>query len=290
MRLLSLLQDGIAVRALVAAVVVGTLAGAVGVQVVLRRLSFFTMAMTHATFPGVVLAAVAGVDLVLGSALFGVLVVLGFAALTARDRVDDTSATGVVLSSGLALGTLLLSTQAGFAKDLAAFLVGDPLSITRGELVSTAVVAVVVLVALAAAGKELTLAAFDRGALAAQGYDVRRLDLLLLLCIEVTVVAGVRAVGTILVVALVVAPAATARLWTDRIGAMTVLSCALAVGSGVAGVVVTENVDVAGGAVTVLVATGCFVLSLLALPVRSALARRRAGSAGVPADGLAQAA
>ncbi len=284
MRLLSLLDDGIAARALLAAVVVGVLAGAVGVQVVLRRLSFFTMAMTHATFPGVVLAAVVGVDLVLGSAGFGVLVVLGFLALSARDRLDDTSATGVVLSGGLALGTLLLSTQAGFTKDLAAFLVGDPLSITTRELVTTAVLGAGVLCVLAALGKELTLAAFDRGALAAQGYDVRRLDLALLLCIEVTVVAGVRAVGTILAVSLIVAPAAAARLWTDRILAMTLLACGFAVVSGITGVVVTENVDVAGGAVTVLAATACFLLSLLALPLRG-LRERRAASV-VPPEAL----
>lgn len=279
MRVLSLLGDGIAVRALLAAVVVGVVAGAVGVQVVLRRLSFFTMAMTHATFPGVVLAAILGVDLVLGSAGFGVLVVLGFHALSARERVDDTSATGVVLSGGLALGTLLLSTQAGFSKDLATFLVGDPLSITSRELLATAALAVLVLLVLAALGKELTLAAFDRGALSAQGYDLRLLDLALLLCIEVTVVAGVRAVGTILAVALIVAPAAAARLWSDRIGVMTALACGFAVLSGLAGVVTTENVDVAGGAVTVLAATACFVLSLAALPVRALLGRRRAVAA-----------
>lgn len=274
MRLLSLLSDGIAVRALLAALVVGLLAGAVGVQVVLRRLSFFTMAMTHATFPGVVLASLLGLDLVLGSAAFGLVVVLGFAALAARGRVDDTSATGVVLSGGLALGTLLLSTRPGSSKDLAAFLAGDPLSITGTDLVVTAVLGLVVLVVLAVLSKELTLAAFDRGALEAQGYRARLLDVVLLVCVEVTVVAGVRAVGTVLAVALVVAPAAAARLWTDRLLPMTLLSCGLAVLCGVVGIVVTENVDVAGGAVTVLAAAAVFAVSVLALPVRAVLTRR----------------
>ena len=280
MRLLSLLHDGIAVRALVAALIVGVVAGAVGVQVVLRRLSFFTMAMTHATFPGVVLAEILGVDLLLGSAGFGLLVVLGFAALTGRGRVDDTSATGVVLSGGLALGTLLLSTQAGFTKDLSGFLVGDPLSISAGEVVVTAVVAVVVLAVLLLLHKELTLAAFDRGALVALGYDARVLDLVLLACIEVTVVSCVRAVGTILSVALIVAPAAAARLWTERVLPMTLLACVLGVLSGFAGVVLTENVDVAGGAVTVLAATAVFVLSLLAQRVRGWRGPRRLRTAG----------
>ncbi|MCW2621785.1 MAG: ABC-type transporter, integral rane subunit, partial [Frankiales bacterium] len=283
LRLVALLDDGIAVRALVAAVLVGVVAGAVGVQVVLRKLSFFTMAMTHATFPGVVLAQILGWDLLLGSAGFGLLVVLAFAFLTQRDNLDDTSATGVVLSGGLAVGTLLLSTQSGFTKDLTAFLVGDPLSVTTGQLVTMAVIGVLVLTVLAALGKVLTLAAFDRGALVAQGFNVRVLDVVLLVCIEVTVIACVRTVGTILAVALIVAPAAAARLWTNRILAMTVLSCAFAVLSGVVGVVVTENADVAGGAITVLVATGLFVLSLTFAPARAALARRAGAGTPVPA-------
>jgi manganese/iron transport system permease protein len=276
MRFAALLSDGIAVRALLAALVVGLVAGAVGVQVVLRRLSFFTMAMTHATYPGVVIAALLGWDLLLGSLGFGVLLVLALTFLTSRDQLDDTSAVGIVLAGGLALGTLLLSTQSGFTRDLAAFLVGDPLSVSTRQLVVTSILGAVVLTVLAALGNVLTLAAFDRAALAAQGFRVRLLDVVLLLCIEVTLVTCVRTVGTILSVALLVAPAAAARLWTSRIGVMTALAMAFAVLSGVTGVVVTENVDVAGGAVTVLVATGFFVLSVLAQPVRLWRAHRQA--------------
>jgi ABC-type Mn2+/Zn2+ transport system permease subunit len=276
MRFASLLSDGIAVRALLAAVVVGIVAGSVGVQVVLRRMSFFTMAMTHATFPGVVIAELLGWDLLLGSLGFGVLLVLALALLTGRERLDDTSAIGILLAGGLALGTLLLSTQSGFTKDLASFLVGDPLAVSTRQLVITAVLGAVVLVVLAALGNVLTLAAFDRPALRAQGFHVRALDVVLMLCIEVALVTCVRTVGTILSVALLVAPAAAARLWTDRILVMTALSAGFAVLSGLTGVVVTENVDVAGGAVTVLVATGVFVLSVLLLPVRAWRTGRRA--------------
>ena len=196
----------------------GAVCGVVGVHVVLRGLSFFTMAMTHATFPGVVLAAIVGIDLLLGSGLFGILVVLGVAWLSSRPRSDPSAAVGVVLSAGFALGVVLLSARAGFTRDLSAYLVGSILTVRPSDLVKTAVVLVVVLVVLAAVGKELVFGAFDRGGLVALGYPVRRLDLLLLLLIEVTVVISVPAVGTILAVALVVAPAATARLWCDRVG------------------------------------------------------------------------
>jgi manganese/iron transport system permease protein len=130
---------------------------------------------------------------------------------------------------------------------------------------------------LVAVGKELLLAAFDRGSLVALGYPARRLDVVLLLVIEATVVAAVPSVGTILSVALIVAPAATARLWTDRLGPMTAIAVGLGVGSGVAGLALSQLENVAAGAAIVLVACGFFILSWLAAPRHGALARWRAG-------------
>lgn len=276
--------DDYARRALVEALLVGALCGVVGVHVVLRRLSFFTMAMTHATFPGVVLAAIVGVDLLLGSGLFGILVVLGVTWLSARPRSDSSAAVGVVLSAGFALGVVLLSAQAGFTRDLSAYLVGSILTVQTADLVKTAVVLVVVLVVLAAVGKELVLGAFDRVGLVALGYPARSLDLLLLLLVEVTVVTSVPAVGTILSVALVVAPAATARLWCDRVGPMTAVAAGLGMASGVGGLALSQLVDVAAGAAIVLVACGFFTLSLLLAPRRAALARAgdRPGADSIP--------
>ncbi|HEV2894396.1 MAG TPA: metal ABC transporter permease, partial [Actinomycetota bacterium] len=125
MSLLDAFGDGFARRALLEAVMVGGLCGAVGVHVLLRRLPFFTMALGHATFPGVVLAALGGISLFAGAAAFGAVVVVVVALLGTRDRVDDTSAVGVTLSGAFALGVLLLSAQAGFSRDLTAYLVGS---------------------------------------------------------------------------------------------------------------------------------------------------------------------
>lgn len=270
-----LFADDYARRALLEALLVGALCGVVGVHVVLRRLSFFTMAMTHATFPGVVLASLVGVDLLLGSGAFGVLVVLGVAALSARPRSDSSAAVGVVLSAGFALGVVLLSARSGFSRDLSAYLVGSILTVQRSDLITTAVVLAVVLVVLAAVGKELVLGAFDPVGLVALGYPARLLSILLLLLVEVTVVTTVPAVGTIQAVALVVAPAAAARLWCERIGPMTVLSTALGMASGVLGVAVSQQASVAAGAAIVLAACGFFLVSVLVAPRHGALARWR---------------
>jgi len=271
----SLLADDYARRALAEAVLVGLLCGVVGVHVVLRRLSFFTMAMTHATFPGVVLAALLGVDLLLGTGAFGVLVVLGVALLASRPRSDTSAAVGVVLSAGFALGVVLMSAQAGFTKDLSAYLVGSILTVQPGDLAITAGVLLLVLAVLAAVGKELVLGAFDRGGMVALGYPAGRLDLLLLVLVEITVVTSVPAVGTILSVALVVAPAATARLWCERIGPMTALAAGLGVASGVIGLAVSQVAAVAAGAATVLTAVGFFAVSVLVAPRFGAVARLR---------------
>ena len=264
---MSLLQDGYARRALIEALLVGALCGLVGVHVVLRRLSFFTMAMTHATFPGVVLAALVGVDLLLGSGLFGVLVVLGVSWLTTRPRSESAAAVGVVLSAGFALGVVLLSAQAGFTRDLSAYLVGSIVTVQTGDLVKTALVLAAVALTLALVGKELVFGAFDRGGMVAAGYPAGRLDLLLLLVVELTVVTSVPAVGTIQAVALIVAPAAAARLWSDRIGPTTALAVLLGMASGVVGLAVSQAYQVAAGAAIVLAACGFFVLSVVVAPV-----------------------
>ena len=274
---MSLLQDGYARRALIEALLVGALCGLVGVHVVLRRLSFFTMAMTHATFPGLVLAALVGVDLLLGSGLFGVLVVLGVSWLTTRPRSDSAAAVGVVLSAGFALGVALLSAQAGFTRDLSAYLVGSIVTVQTGDLVKTALVLAAVALTLALIGKELVFGAFDRGGMVAAGYPAGRLDLLLLLVVELTVVTSVPAVGTIQAVALIVAPAAAARLWCDRIGPTTVLAVLLGMASGVVGLAVSQAYEVAAGAAIVLAACGFFVLSVVVAPA----VRRRPVPLGV---------
>jgi ABC-type Mn2+/Zn2+ transport system permease subunit len=266
-------------RALLEAVMVGIVCGVIGVHVLLRRLPFVTLALGHATFPGVVLAALAGVNLLFGAGAFGVLVVVAIGLLGARDRIDDTSAVGVVLAGTFALGVLLLSAQQGFTRNLSAYLIGSIVTVQPSDLYITAAAAAVVLGVLAGLHKELVLGAFDRDGLAALGYPAVALDLVMLLLIEAVVVTSIPAVGTILSVALITAPAATARLWTDRLGPTMALSAVLGAASGAIGLVLSRHWDIAAGATIVLVAGGLFAVSVVASPrhgaVRQLLVRRR---------------
>lgn len=260
-------------RAVVEAVLVGALGGVVGVFVIARRLPFFTMALTHATFPGIVVAAMLGVNLYLGGGLFGLLVVAAVLAFGRARGQDFTTATGIALSGGFALGVVLVSSQDGFTKDLAAYTVGDVLAVGTGDLVATGVVVVAVSLLLALLGKELLLTAFDPVGAAALGLPTLLLDFALLAAVEVTVVATVPALGTILAVALIVGPAATARLITDRLAPLFPIAAAIGVACALAGVWVSTLWNVATGASIVLFVGLVFGVVFLGTAVRGRVRR-----------------
>ena len=182
----------------------------------------------------------------------------------------------MVLAGGFALGVVLISSQPGFTKDLTAFLVGSILTVQASDLVLTAVVGLVVVAVLAATHKELVLGAFDPGGLAALGYPVLVLDGLLLVAIEATVVTAIPTVGTILAVALIVAPAATARLWTDRIGVSMAVASTVGALSGVVGLVLSSRWDIAAGPTIAVVVSSIFhAVSPVVSPRHGLLARMR---------------
>ncbi|MCT9931888.1 metal ABC transporter permease [Planotetraspora sp. A-T 1434] len=255
-------------RAMIEAALVGALGGVVGVFVIVRRLPFFTMALTHATFPGIVIAAMLGVDLYLGGGVFGLLVVLAVVLFSRARGQDFTAATGIALSGGFALGVVLISAQDGFSKDLTAYTVGDVLAVSSADLVTTAVVAVAVTLVLAVVGKELLLAAFDPAGASALGLPTAVLDFALLAIIEVTVVATVPALGAILTVALLVGPAATARLLSDRLAVLFPVAAAIGVCCALAGVWISTQWNVAAGASIALLVGLVFGVAFLGSAVR----------------------
>ncbi|MGI5240703.1 metal ABC transporter permease [Dactylosporangium sp. CA-139066] len=274
-------------RALIEAVLVGTVCGLIGVHVVLRRQAFFTMAMTHATFPGVVIAAVTGLNLYLGGFAAGVVAAFAVTALARRRGHDPSTATAVALAAGFALGVALMSAQNGFTKDLTAYLTGSILTVARPDLLVAAGVTATVAVILTVLHKELLYTAFDPAGARAAGYRTAALDLLVLVLIEAVVATAVPAVGTILTLALVVAPAGAARLWTDRFAAMTVLAVTVAVASAIGGLFLSRLFDVAAGGAVSLLAAAAFALSTLVAPRQSLLThlrRRRPHARVAPAQ------
>ncbi|HEX5497277.1 MAG TPA: metal ABC transporter permease [Mycobacteriales bacterium] len=259
-------------RALAQAVLLGVLGGTVGVLVLLRRLAFVTDALTHTVFPGVVVGfIVAGSGGVLWGALVAGLASAALFTLVARHRrVTEDASLAILLTGFFAVGVILVSRRRAYTSDLTAFLFGRILATDAGQVAATTAVLVAVVATLVALRKELLLRAFDPVGAAAMGYRVGRLDLAVNLLVALVVVAGVRAVGTVLVIALLVVPAAAARLVTDRLGALVVLAPAFGALGGWLGLAasfeasVGYGVRLASGATVVLVLVGIYLAALLA--------------------------
>lgn len=249
-------------RALLESMLIGAMGGIVGVHVILRRLPFFVVAMSHATLPGIAIATALGLSVVVGGVGFGLLVVLAVVGLGAVRLLDDTSVVGIVLAGAFALGVMIISARPGSSRDLSAYLVGSVLTVTGRDLVITAVVGGLVLVGLAALHKELVLSVFDPQGSAAAGYSGPVLDLAVLVAVTVTLSLATPAVGTLLAVALLTLPALAARLWAQTIATTVALAAAFGAASGVIGLFASALANVGAGGSIALTATALFVVSL----------------------------
>ena len=251
-----------ATRANLEVVLLGVSSGLLGVHVVLRRLAFFAMAMSHATFPGVILAAWIGVPLLGGSLAFALVVVAALLVISGPSSLDGSTAVGVVLSGSFGLGALLHGLQVSPRQSLAGALVGQIAALRSSDVVVTAAVAAAVIGFLSVAHRPLLLGAFDGESARAVGYG-RRYDALMLVAITAVLVTTLPVVGSVLAVSLLVVPALTARLWTDRLLPTFAISVALAVLAGLVGLSISRRFDLAAGAAVALVAAAAFGLSWL---------------------------
>jgi manganese/iron transport system permease protein len=264
------------VRALTAAIIVGVVCAVIGTFVVLRGLAFMGDAISHAAFPGVVAAYIVGGNFFLGAAIAAVLSALAIGAVSRRARIRTDTAIGVVFAGAFALGVFLFSRIEGFVADLFTFLFGSLLSIGIDDLVAVAVLAAVVLGLVAAFWKEFLYSTFDPLGAGASGLPVARLESLFLVLVALAIVVSLQAVGLILVVAMLVTPAATAQLLTVRFGRLVSTAVAVAIGSAIGGLYLSFWLDAASGATIVLVQTAIFVAALLLGPRTGLLARRAA--------------
>ncbi|MCK9875100.1 metal ABC transporter permease [Frankia sp. AgPm24] len=268
-------------RALVEGLILGALCGAVGVYVLVRRLAFLADAITHTVFPGVVIGfLVSGQSGIVPGALVCAVLAAGlFTLVTSTDRVSDDATLAVLLTSFFALGVVLVSRQRSYTADLTAFLFGHILTIDRSDILVTAAVAVLAVLVLLALGRPLLAGAFDREWARAAGYRITLLDLVGNMLIALVVVAAVQAVGTVLVIAMLVVPAATARLVSDRLPVIV----AVAMGLGLLGAwwglaasysaSIDHGVRLSAGATIVLVLVAGYALALLGRVAHRALAR-----------------
>lgn len=268
--------------------VLGVACGVVGALALLRKRVLVSDALAHATLPGLAGAFMIGAALGLntrslplllaGAVASGVLGLLTVQWLSRHTRLGEDAALAVVLSVFFGAGAALLSIvqrlSTGGQAGLTRFIYGQTAAMSAGDVWLMGGAAAGVLLVCVLLFKELRLLCFDRGFASAQGWPVTALDLLLLTLITVVTVIGLQAVGLILVVAMIVTPAAAARFWTDRLGLMVMLSALIGGAAGYLGSALSALAPrLPAGAVIVLTASGLFVVSLLCAPRRGVLAR-----------------
>jgi zinc transport system permease protein len=249
-------------RAFAAAVAVGVVCGVLGFFVVLRRLAFIGVGLSHSALGGVALGLVLGVSPLLTGGAFAGIVALAIALTSQRSGLGRDTVIGVFFSGAMALGLALASAGRGGQQDLFAYLFGNVLAIGSGELLGLSALALLVAIGLAATFRAQLFVAFDEELARAYGHRVGALDALLLVLLALTVVIGVRLVGVLLVEALLVVPAATAALWATHYRARLALSVALGAGAGALGLAVAWQLDLAVGATVALVAVIGFFVTL----------------------------
>ena len=256
-------------RALLGAVLIGIVCAAVGVFVVLRGLAFLGDAVAHIAFPGVVVAFLVKVDLVIGGSIAAVAGALTIGLVGRRSGLREDTVIGVVFSGMFALGIVLFSSIRSYTGDLLAVLLGDVLGISADQLVLASVTALSVVVILYLVWKEIVFVSFDPTGAAAAGLPVGRYDALLLILIGLAIAISIQIVGVVLVVALLVTPAATARLLSRTAFQMLALSIAIAVISGIVGIYLSYYLNTASGGTIVLFATAVFLAAWLGrAPIR----------------------
>jgi manganese/iron transport system permease protein len=281
-------------RALAEVLLLGVFGGVVGVHVLLRRLAFVTEVVQHTVFPGIATAFVAGRSILAGALVAGVVAVVLLTIGSRRRDIDPDALMALLIATFFAIGVIVVSRRTGFQSDLTALLFGRILTVDQREIIDTLVVAAVCLTVLALLHKELVLRAFDPLGAEALGYPIARLDLTLNLIVMLVVVVAVQALGTVLVVAFIVTPAAAAAFVTRRIGPMMAIAALFAAVGGWLGLLVSYHGSIdhgwrlASGATVVLVLT----LGFLAFAAASAIGRRwterrarsvRPGAAGAAA-------
>lgn len=266
-------------RALAAVLILAVPAGLLGTWVVTRRLAFMTHAVGHATFPALVIAALAGWSLFGASLGAAVALALGLTWLGTRRELPGGVAVAIVLAACLAIGAVLVSDITDPGVRANALLFGSLLAIGSDEVTRAAVIALLAIAATLAFGRDLAAATFHRELAIADGRRVRLVNVVLMVLLAGTVAVSVRAVGSLLVSALLLVPSATARMLTTRLVALHAAGIVFAAAEGVTGLWLAYQLDAPPGAGIAVVAAGVFVTVAVGCAIRD---RTRTRMTAVP--------
>lgn len=270
-------------KALAVTVMSSIVCGVVGCYVVLRGMAFIGDAVAHAVFPGLAVAFVLQANLILGGAVAGLITAVLVAVFSQNRRIKEDSIIGVFFVGAFALGIVVMSQAQGYAGSLQQFLFGSIVGIPDSDVYVVGITGLLVLAVLFVIHKELITVSLDRETARGLGLNVLALDLVLYVSVTLAVVISIQTIGNILVLALLITPAATARLLTNRLSVMMVLSPIIGSLGAFVGIYLSWSYDLPAGGTIVLVLTTIFISAWILAPRHGVISRRKL-EAAVPAE------
>ncbi len=271
------------IRGLAAGIIVGITCAILSAYVVWRGMAFVGDAMAHAILPGIVASYLLNLDLFFGALIAAVLAAVGISFVAKGRGLKEDTAIGVIFSGFFALGILMLSLTASY-QDLNHILFGDILGVSASNLWGMAAVALLVMAIVAFFYKELLVTSFDPGHSIAIGLSPERMRLGLLVLLALTVVSALQTVGVVMVLALLVTPAAAASLLTRRLPGIMIIGSVFAIIAAIVGLYASYYFNAASGASIVLTLMVIFIITFIAAPkeglIARAMAKRRASNSG----------
>ncbi|WP_201763508.1 metal ABC transporter permease [Chengkuizengella marina] len=259
-------------RAFLTSVIVGIICGAIGCFIILRGMALMGDAISHAVLPGVALSYVLGINFFFGAVISGVLTTIGIGYISQNSRIKNDIAIGIMFTFAFAIGIIWV-TLLKSSTDLYHILFGNLLVVRTSELWATFGIGVFVLVMIYLFYKELLVSSFDPTMSAAYGLPNKMIHYLLMILLTMVTVASIQTVGIVLVVAMLITPAATAYLLTDRLWIMIYLSSGFGAISSIVGLFFSNRFDLDSGATIVLTATTMFLIAFIFSPKQGVLWR-----------------
>ena len=268
-----MLAYGFGLRALIGGLVIASTCSLISFFVIVRRLAFVGMGISHAAFGGVSIGIAAGVNPILTAGGFCVLVAAGIGWFSRKGRLHEDTVIGILFSASMAMGVVLVRLAHAYNLDLMSYLFGSILAMSWADIVILLVLSALGVAFLSLFFKELLFFVFDEETATASGVPVRLVYYGLLITMALTIVVSIKLVGIILVSALLVIPGAVGMQVSRNYRGVVLVSIAAGLASVVAGLFLSFRFDVASGATIVLVLFGLFLLAVALSPRRRYMAR-----------------
>lgn len=257
-------------RAFVTSVVVGIICGIIGSFIILRGMALMGDAISHAILPGVAISYMLGINYFYGAVFFGILTAFGIGVVSQHSRIKNDASIGIVFTAFFALGIILIG-KAQTATDLTQILFGNVLSVRPSDMVITIIIGIIIIMCVIIFYKELLVSTFDETLAASYGLPTKWIHYGIMLLLTLATVASLQTVGVVLVVAMLITPASTAYLLTNRFSIMIVLSSFFGALSSVIGLYISFKYNLSSGAVIVIAATIIFMIVFIFSPKQGVL-------------------